>query len=279
VRLRVRHTTEYRYPEEAQDSFNELWLTPVDDHRQCLLEHRLFIEPLVAVRSRQDYFHNRVQDFHLTTPHKRLKVEVFARVVTFATPEPLSVSVSSLEPLRDRFFEFLAPTARVPLHLEWGQILGFRKPHGAESLHDYLLEMTRHLFESFTYDTRATQVDTPLRRFVEGRRGVCQDYAQAMLALCRSYGIPARYVSGYLATGVGAEGSHAWVEAFVPGSGWVGYDPTNNSLVGEQYIKNAHGRDYDDCPPLKGLRRGGGRAELKVFVSVEEEPGKALARM
>ncbi|MER3442881.1 MAG: transglutaminase family protein [Armatimonadota bacterium] len=272
MRLRVRHTTEYRYLEEVQDSFNELWMTPVDDHRQCLLEHRLFVEPFTAVRGRQDYFHNRVHDFRVAVPHKSLRVEVFARVLTFPSSTPLPVPVGQLEPLRERFFEFLAPTARVPLHLDWGQMLGFRKPHAAESLHGYLLEAARHLFRSFTYDTGATRVDTPLRRFVEGRRGVCQDYAQAMLALCRSHGIPARYVSGYLATGVGAEGSHAWVEAFVPGSGWVGYDPTNGSAVTEQYVKTAHGRDYDDCPPLKGLRRGGGGEELRVFVNVEEEP-------
>lgn len=270
--LSVYHLTEYTYPEEARDSFNELWLYPVDDHRQGLLEFRLNIQPETMPRSRQDYFHNRVYDLHVTKPHRQLRVEVQAKVVTFAVPGPNPIPVSSLKDLEARFFEFLAPTPRVPLHYNWVELMGFRRPNLKEDLPSYLLEACGHLNRLFRYDTRATQVDTPLLRFVEGRAGVCQDYAQAMLALLRSVGIPARYVSGYLATGVGSEGSHAWLEVFVPGSGWFGYDPTNNSVVTEQYVKKAHGRDYDDCPPLKGLRRGGGSETLNVLVRVQAIP-------
>lgn len=267
--LSVCHLTEYFYPDEARDSFNELWLYPVDDHRQGLLEFRLQIEPDVMPRSRQDYFHNRIYSFHVTQPHTRLRVEMQAKVLTFATPAPLPVPVQVLSGLESRFFEFLAPTSRVPLHYNWLELLGLRRPNPYENLHGYLLEITDRLYRSFRYDTAATNVDTPLIRFVKGRAGVCQDYAQAMLAVLRSVGIPARYVSGYLATGVGSQGSHAWVEAFVPGSGWYGYDPTNNSIITEQYVKKAHGRDYDDCPPLKGLRRGGGKEQLSVLVQVK----------
>ncbi|MCX7600634.1 MAG: transglutaminase family protein [Meiothermus sp.] len=267
--LSVYHLTEYFYPDDAWDSFNELWLYPVDDHRQGLLEFRLNISPDTLPRSRQDYFHNRVYDFQVTRPHKQLRVEMQAKVVTFAVPKPNPVPVQVLSSLESRFFEFLAPTPRVPLHHNWLELLALRRPNPREDLHGYLLEVTEHLSRIFQYDTKATQVDTPLIQFVEGRAGVCQDYAQAMLAVLRSVGIPARYVSGYLATGVGSEGSHAWVEAFVPGSGWYGYDPTNNSIVTEQYVKKAHGRDYDDCPPLKGLRRGGGKESLNVLVRVE----------
>jgi transglutaminase-like putative cysteine protease len=269
VLLRVYHLTEYFYPEEARDSFNELWLYPVDDHRQGLLEFRLDIAPDSVPRSRQDYFHNRVYDFHVTRPHTQLRVETQATVVTFAVPKPSAVAVQVLSNLEARFFEFLAPTPRVPLHYNWLELLGLRRPDPREDLNHYLLEVTEHLYRILNYDTRATQVDTRLIEFVEGRAGVCQDYAQAMLAVLRSVGIPARYVSGYLATGVGSEGSHAWIEAFVPGSGWCGYDPTNNSIITEQYVKKAHGRDYDDCPPLKGLRRGGGKESLNVLVKVE----------
>lgn len=267
--LSVYHLTEYFYPDEAWDSFNELWLYPVDDHRQGLLEFRLHIAPDSMPRSRQDYFQNRVYDFHVTKPHKQLRVEMQARVVTFGVPTPSSVAVQVLGKMEARFFEFLAPTQRVPLHHDWPLLLELRRPSPHEDLHGYLTEVTGHLNRLFCYNTGATQVDTPLLQFVEGRAGVCQDYAQAMLAVLRSVGIPARYVSGYLATGVGSEGSHAWIEAFVPGSGWYGYDPTNNSIITEQYVKKAHGRDYDDCPPLKGLRRGGGKESLSVLVRVE----------
>jgi transglutaminase-like putative cysteine protease len=269
VLLAVYHLTEYFYPDAARDSFNELWLYPVDDHRQGLLEFRLQITPHAPARSRQDYFHNRVYSFHLHHPHTTLRVETQAKVLTFAIPEPRPVPVQALRSLQPRFFEFLAPTARIPLHHNWLELLGVRRPLPHENLHSYLLEVTEHLHRSFRYDATATELNTPLLQFVEGRAGVCQDYAQAMLAVLRSVGIPARYVSGYLATGVGSQGSHAWVEAFVPGSGWYGYDPTNNSTITEQYIKKAHGRDYDDCPPLKGLRRGGGQERLNVLVQVK----------
>ncbi len=268
MRLSVHHLTEYTYPEEARDSFNELWLCPVDDHRQGLLDFRLHILPEAIPRSRLDYFQNRVYDVHITKPHRRLRVEMRATVVTFPTPRPPAVAVQALRPLAARFFEFLAPTPRVPLHPNWLELLKLRPPEAREDLHGYLLEVTTHLHRLFRYDPKATQLDTPLLQFVQGRAGVCQDYAQAMLAALRSVGIPARYVSGYLATGVGAEGSHAWVEAFLPGAGWCGYDPTNNTPITEQYIKKAHGRDYDDCPPLKGIRRGGGQEKLEVQVQV-----------
>lgn len=267
--LSVYHLTEYAYPEEARDSFNEVWLYPVDDHRQGLLEFRLGLSPDTMPRSRQDYFQNRVYDFHVTKLHRQLRVEMQARVSTFSVPRPNPVAVDLLSPLQARFFEYLAPTPRIPLHHNWLELLQARRPHLREDLHGYLLELTDHLNRLLFYDTKATQVDTPLIQFAEARAGVCQDYAQAMLAVLRTVGIPARYVSGYLATGVGSEGSHAWIEAFVPGSGWYGYDPTNNSVVSEQYVKTAHGRDYDDCPPLKGLRRGGGRESLNVLVKVE----------
>ncbi len=268
--LSVYHLTEYYYPDEARDSFNEIWLYPVDDHRQGLLEFRLNLLPESMPRSRQDYFGNRVHDFHVLKPHKSLQVEMQAKVVTFSTPWPNPTRIEILRDLTGRFFEYLAPTPRIPLHHNWLELLSVRRPDPKEDLHMYLLELTAHLYHSFAYNTQATQVDTPLIRFVEGRAGVCQDYAQAMLAVLRSVGIPARYVSGYLSTGVGSEGSHAWIEAFLPGSGWLGYDPTNNSIVTEGYVKKAHGRDYDDCPPLKGLRRGGGKERLKVVVRVEE---------
>jgi transglutaminase-like putative cysteine protease len=94
-------------------------------------------------------------------------------------------------------------------------------------------------------------------------------------------GIPARYVSGCLETSpgrtLGSDASHAWVEAYLPGSGWVGFDPTNGVLVGQTHIKIGHGRDYDDVPPVKGLRRGGGSETLRVAVSVLRQPGSGAA--
>ena len=139
----------------------------------------------------------------------------------------------------------------------------------------YLLDLTVHLKARLTYRSNSTTVDTTLQDFANTQTGVCQDFAHAMLAICRSVGIPSRYVSGYVHSNpggnedmIGSEGSHAWVEVFLPGSGWVGYDPTNGCIINEAHAKLAVGRDYDDVPPTSGLRRGGGRGGLHVDVKV-----------
>jgi len=275
LRLSVVHLTEYRYPEPAWDSFNEVRLFPTDDHCQSLLSFTLDLAPEATVRSHLDYFGNRVHQFHIPEAHRRLSIEARSSVVTYPRPAPSPVAVDSLSELRPRFFEFLAPTRRVPLDRDWAASMEAPAlPRGGD-LVDYLSALTRHLHGFFTYRQAATEIDTPIADFVRARAGVCQDYTHAMLALVRMLGIPARYASGYLETSpgraLGSDASHAWVEAYLPGSGWVGFDPTNGALVGQRYVKVGHGRDYDDVPPVKGLRRGGGTESLRVAVSVMSE--------
>jgi transglutaminase-like putative cysteine protease len=276
MHLTILHITEYRYPEPAWDSFNELRVFPVDDDRQSLLSFRLQVRPEATLRSHIDYFGSRVHRFHVADPHRELYIESASLVVTHLAPWPLPVGAGTLGELRPRFFEYLAPTPRVPLGHNWLAELGADALRPEDDLVEYLKKLASLLHRQFTYRPNATRVDTPLLEFARAKAGVCQDYAHAMLAVCRSVGIPARYVSGYLYTGgsdsVGGDASHAWVEAHVPGSGWVGFDPTNGTEVAEAYVKVGHGRDYDDVPPLKGLRRGGGTEALRVAVGVTRRP-------
>jgi transglutaminase-like putative cysteine protease len=283
VHLAVVHLTEYRYPEPAWDSFNEARLSPTDDHGQSLLSFTLGLSPDATVRSHLDYYGTRVHQFHIAETHRRLAIEARSSVVTYPRPAPISVAMDSLVELRPRFFEFLAPTRRVPLDQDWMAAMRAPALSGGGDLVEYLSSLTSHLHGFFTYRQSVTEIDTPIADFVAAGAGVCQDYTHAMLALTRMLGIPARYVSGYLETSpgrtLGSDASHAWVEAYLPGSGWVGFDPTNGVLVGQTYIKVGHGRDYDDVPPVKGLRRGGGSETLRVAVSVlrQAAPGAASA--
>jgi transglutaminase-like putative cysteine protease len=127
---------------------------------------------------------------------------------------------------------------------------------------------------AFTYAPRTTRVDSPIDEALESRAGVCQDLAHIMIALGRRVGIPCRYVSGYLSPSSGgqdrsAEGAtHAWVEAFLPTLGWVGFDPTNDVLAAERHVRVAVGRDYGDVPPTRGVFRGEAASELGVLVTV-----------
>ncbi|MDF1523551.1 MAG: transglutaminase family protein [Trueperaceae bacterium] len=273
--LRITHVTRYGYGEPAWDSFNELCLRPNDDYRQTLKAFALKVDPKVELRSHRDAAGNLIHRFYVPQAHRLLEIAASSVVETYPVPTPLAVSASVLPGLRHRFFEFLAPTVRVPLDRDWHALLGASRLEPDGDLVAYVAALTAYLRERFRYAPNATEVDTPLPDFVAAGAGVCQDYAHAMLALCRLAGIPARYVSGYVhphphtdETLLGSGGSHAWVEAFLPGNGWVGFDPTNGCPVGEAHVKIGVGRDYDDVPPVRGLRRGGGAGTLDVLVRV-----------
>ena len=135
-------------------------------------------------------------------------------------------------------------------------------------------ELSRIIYESFDYEAGVTHADSPIDHALETRRGVCQDFSHIMLAICRSWGVPARYVSGYLFTDRKAgdrsdpDATHAWVEVFLPSTRWIGLDPTNNVIAGERHIAAALGRDYNDVPPSRGVYKGEAESQLAVGVSV-----------
>jgi transglutaminase-like putative cysteine protease len=134
--------------------------------------------------------------------------------------------------------------------------------------------LTSELCARFQYMPSATRVDSPIDDALRVRAGVCQDFAHVMIALVRRLRIPCRYVSGYLSPNPDAPDrslagvTHAWVEAWLPGLGWVGFDPTNDALAGPRHIVVAVGRDYSDVPPTRGVFRGEALSELSVAVAV-----------
>ena len=140
------------------------------------------------------------------------------------------------------------------------------------SLFVYLTQLNTYVNKLIAYQKNATSVSTKAEDAIALKKGVCQDYAHIFIAMARHNKIPARYVSGYLNQGkkfLGASFMHAWVEAFIPELGWVGFDPTNNLLVDENFIKVSHGADYLDCTPIKGvLRSNGGENKSSYQVKV-----------
>jgi transglutaminase-like putative cysteine protease len=145
-------------------------------------------------------------------------------------------------------------------------------------LRDALVDLTSRIHHDFRFQPNATSVSTTVEEVFEKRCGVCQDFAHLQIACLRSLRLAARYVSGYLRTNpppgvprlVGADASHAWVSAYIPGSGWLDLDPTNDLVVGNDHITVAWGRDYSDVSPLRGLILGGGVQALQVAVDVEK---------
>ena len=139
------------------------------------------------------------------------------------------------------------------------------------SLFENLQNLNSWIKNEFTFKTNVTDIDTDLSHILEIKQGVCQDFTHLFIAIAKQFGIPSRYVSGYLHQGNGYFGDsqmHAWVECCLPDSGWIGFDPTNNLLAAENHIKVAHGKDYSDCPPLKGIVFTSGKNETEYTVQV-----------
>lgn len=141
----------------------------------------------------------------------------------------------------------------------------------SKSIFDNLQNLNHWVFIHIYFKTGVTNVNTLLEEVITKRHGVCQDFSHLFCAIARENGIPTRYVSGYLHQGHGYFGDsqmHAWVEAFIPNVGWMGFDPTNNILANSDHIKVAHGKDYNDCSPLKGIVYATGKNETKHSVAV-----------
>ncbi len=139
-----------------------------------------------------------------------------------------------------------------------------------------LCGLAQRIHRDFEFDPTATTVTTPIEEVFDHRRGVCQDFAQVMIAGLRGIGVPARYVSGYIITRpppgkpklVGADASHAWVSAWCPGQGWIDVDPTNDRRIDQDFVTLGWGRDFSDVTPLRGVILGGGAQKLEARVTV-----------
>ncbi|MGA3007517.1 MAG: transglutaminase family protein [Opitutaceae bacterium] len=294
MRFRIRHLTRYRYAGTAIESFMEARLAPVNDERQKLLARRLITSPVSRLHAYTDYFGNLVETFSIVQRHRELTLESQADVETSVREPPavaLNLTVSDARLLhhaeRLRLFEFLQPSPAIllsaPVHALARQ---FFRPRDA--LGESLLRLLAWLHENFRYAPGTTTIDTPVATVLKTREGVCQDFAQIMIAVARSAEIPARYVTGYIETEsqrqasennvsagrrtprlVGASESHAWVEVFLPGGFWHPLDPTNNCVAGERHVKVGCGRDYHDCTPTRGVFKGTRTEKLDIAVAMQ----------
>ncbi|OXM83213.1 transglutaminase family protein [Paenibacillus rigui] len=284
MKIEISHVTRYTYEEPATDSVNELRLTPRTNYRQSCYHHEVWIEPVASLFTYEDYFGNRVHSFSVSKPHRELVIKTKATVVTQDQSSaaqrglPLKEQLELLqsEKLQNRYIEFLLPTQYTEL-TEGLLAYAARYPLAEEGLYVWAKQLSEGIHQDFTYDPDATHVHTTVSDTLKLRRGVCQDYAHLMIAVCRSIGMPARYVSGYHFVGDLQGGSadfeqasHAWVEVHIPGTGWLGFDPTNHTEVGWRYVKLGHGRDYKDIVPVKGVYRGSGGQKLTVTVDVRK---------
>jgi transglutaminase-like putative cysteine protease len=273
MRWAIRHRTAYRYASAVRDSFNEARVRPPSNRRQRLEHFELTVNPPARVNYYTDFYGNGVDQFEVAGPHTALELETRAVVATFA-PEPLALDARPAplaaarqagqgEPCFDfvqasRFTDTSRDTRRMAAEATEGQTDAWQAA----------LAIMRFVHDRMAYEPQSTHVHTHAREALAEGRGVCQDFAHVMIGLCRAAQIPARYVSGYLAT-QRASGTHAWTEVFIPSAGWVAVDPTHNTQPGETYVKIATGRDYNDVPPLRGTYRGTQERTMEVAVEIK----------
>jgi len=302
--LQVLHETRYDYSAPVENAQHVSCLRPLDDAGQQVLGHELQISPEPAhQRSVLDVYGNSRSYFSLRSSHASLKVSARSLVRTQAQPELSTRASVSWEQLRqhcryqagadwDAAIEFAFASPCAPRDEAFAEFARPSFPAGrpvAEAAWDL---MTR-IHTQMRYESQSTEVNTPALRALQQGKGVCQDFAHILVACCRSLGLPARYVSGYMLTSpppgqprlVGNDTSHAWASVYCmaaeaarkpeagragsrPPGYWLDLDPTNNRIPGQDYVRAATGRDFLDVSPLRGVIQGGSSHSLSVAVTV-----------
>lgn len=286
----IRHLTKFRYSTHVSESLMEARMQPRSDGPQRCLSFQLVVQPKARVQSYRDYLGNMVHHFDVPGRHKQLSIVADALVDVQPPPQlPDSLGENAWEELDELiaqgdYIEMLLPShfgQSTELLERFAGELGVAsraKAHARDPL-QLVQELNGLLYANIAYVPKSTRVDSPIDHTLESRQGVCQDFAHILIALTRRIGIPCRYVSGYLFHKAGdntrsADGAtHAWVEALLPGLGWVGFDPTNNVRADERHVRTAVGRDYADVPPTKGVFKGS--ADSQLLVSVRVAPSDA----
>ena len=297
MQLHITHETCYDYSPAVDIAQHMAYLQPLNTCNQQLLHHNLSIFPQPTHQaSMLDVYGNTRSFFSLQAAHTRLQVVACSLVSTVAPP--LWDNTVPWVQVRDSFrycanrpfdaaADFVFASPYVPRHADFTD---YAQPSFAREATLLLAarDLMQRIHHEFTYESHSTEINTPAREALANRKGVCQDFAHIMIACLRAYGVPARYVSGYLLTHpapgqprlVGSDASHAWVSVYLPdpqtgasAGRWCDFDPTNNrdgwGSPGEDYVTLAWGRDYADVSPLRGVIHGGANHRLKVAVTVE----------
>lgn len=300
ARLSVEHETVYEYSNPVEQAQHIACLRPLSDEGQRLEVFDMSVSPTPSQHStRRDNHGNSRAYFALHFAHNQLRVTARSQVTVtsrYAGLEPdqgptcgevrTMLSYRAHAPFQPAA-EFVYASPYVPCLTalrEYAQV----SLHDDRPLAEAAIELMNRIHEDFDYAPASTDISTPVLDVFLQRKGVCQDFAHLMLGCLRACGLAGRYVSGYLLTRpppgqaplIGADASHAWVSVWIPGLGltgaqeWLDLDPTNDCVPDIHHVRVAHGRDFGDVTPLRGVIRGGGEHTLLVRVTTRllDEP-------
>jgi transglutaminase-like putative cysteine protease len=281
VNFAIRYLTEYDYDKPVEDNLNVLRMTPATTPTQRCEGIDVLVEPPARVSRHHDYFGTEVIELGIVGAHEHLTIDARARVATSEPPAPGDPPWSTIadDEYREAGAEFLLDRQAVS---SAGTIEELVSATRADSPLATLRSLVEVIPDRFEYQPGSTYVGSTVEDLLTGGAGVCQDFVHLSLMLLRRHGIAARYVSGYLYAAPDADATeslevatHAWIEALLPADGggpgdgaWVGADPTNRKLAGEEYVKIGHGRHYADLPPVKGVYRGAASSRMEAKVTM-----------
>ncbi len=293
-RYQISHATIYDYSTTVTSGHHFAHLSPRNTDYQIVISHSLEIDPTpVEFSNIVDYFGNNSVRFLITRHHDKLTVTGNSVIdvteksfpdseLTVPWETALSESLYTVEP--SEVAEMRLSSAHVEC-LPQSRAYAERFFTPGRPWLEAVLDLTKHIREEFSYDPEATTISTPIADVFASKRGVCQDFTHLMLSCLRSLKLPARYVSGYILNEpppgveklIGSDASHAWIETWLPGAGWIGFDPTNGKVANIEFIIIAWGRDFMDVTPLRGVVLGGGDHTLEVHVTVTRiDPSQSL---
>ena len=285
VRYEIEHVSRYSYTAPVQQCVMLLCLEPREDRGQRLLDFEIETQPPANLNRETDCFGNTRHLLDLHQMHQILKITTRSTVeVAYAPPLPARLHTDAWTEIRSRRescadWDFTHPSALVRPSPALAEFVDRHRIEPGEDPLESLMQLSHTLHDCLQYIPGSTTAESPVEHIIETGRGVCQDYAHLMIAIARSWGISARYVSGYLNPTdqsdeqAPSNATHAWVECRLPELGWVGFDPTNQSFAGEGgKVHIAVGRDYHDVSPTRGVLQGGGATRLKVDVRTRSFP-------
>ncbi|VVE33991.1 transglutaminase [Pandoraea iniqua] len=263
MRLTIRHETTYRYDTPVRYTIQQLRLTPPSSEVQRVVHWRLNAPgKLTAAR---DAYGNDMHTLVLHQPHSEIHLLAEGEIETTPLVDGRLGETAHTVPV----LSFASPT---PLTARSEAIDAMAADTGLTTP-DELLALAGIICNNVEYESGITAVTSTAAQALALGRGVCQDHAHLMLAICRARGVPARYVSGYIDPGdVPHAASHAWVDVWVDGAGWVSIDVTHACFASGNYCRLAVGRDYESAAPVRGMRSGGATEALHVSVKVDAAP-------
>jgi transglutaminase-like putative cysteine protease len=285
--FQIQHITRYAYDRPVKENISQVRIFPLEDENQTLISSELQITGSPKIEHSIDYFGNKVGEFSLMRPHQELSIDSRFVVHTrdnWSPPGRLEITTQEVENSIQTSLQliWLSEPEKIASQHIIKQLL-FETDISHRPVVEIAEACCAYIFHNFTYKKGITTVETTVDEILEHKSGVCQDFAHVLLQMLRTIGLPARYVSGYVCpnkSGMRGEGAtHAWVEYYLPGTGWVGLDPTNNVFAGPYHVRLATGKDFADCTPVKGAFKGLAHQVLSVFVSVGYEDGHVFEEM